>query len=382
MPSASVAYVIDSLEPSGAEWSLLSMVPHLVEAGVEVEVVHFGARDGLGPRFTSAGATVTVVREASLPGRVRSLRRHLSGCRPDLVHTTLFQADIAGRVAARAAAVPVVSSLVNGAYGAEQRRSSSIPRWKIEAARALDAATAQVVARFHAISRAVADEMAPRLRIDPDRIDIVHRGRDPEVLGRRDDARRQRVRRSLGIPPDVPVILSAARHEPQKALDVAVDAFSRVRAHLPGAVLLIAGRQGTATSQLERAIARTRTDDAVRVLGWRDDVPDLLAAADAFVFPSRWEGLGSVLVEAMALEIPIVVSDLAVVRELLVDSAGAELAWFMPPDDAEAFATGLLDALRNAGDRPQRARDHFSERFTAERATAGVLEMYQRVLQR
>jgi glycosyltransferase involved in cell wall biosynthesis len=105
-----------------------------------------------------------------------------------------------------------------------------------------------------------------------------------------------------------------------------------------------------------------------------------MAAADVFLFTSRWEGLGSALIEAMALELPIVASDLPVLRELLVDDDGTELAWFAPVADARAFALACLAALENPGDRPQRARDRFLRHYTAEAAASGVLAIYRRAL--
>jgi glycosyltransferase involved in cell wall biosynthesis len=376
-----VLYVIDSLQPAGAEVSLLAMAPHLMAAGIGLEVVHFGREAGLGPQFEALGVPVLRLDAGRGLGRVRAVHRLVRARRPDLVHTTLFQADIAGRVAGRIARVPVVSSLVNTAYGSEHRAASGIPRWKLEGARGLDTATARLVTRFHAISRTVAAEMGTRLRIPAGRIDVVPRGREPADLGRRDAARRTSVRAGLGIGEETPVLLTASRHEPQKALDVAIEAFAALRLQRPEAHLLMAGREGSTTGRVRAAIANASLEESVDVLGWRADVPDLLAAADVLLFPSRWEGLGSVLLEAMALEVPIVASDLPVVRELLVDDDGAELAWFAPVGDARALAGACLEALELATDRPKRARDRFLRTYTAEAAALGVADIYRRTLE-
>lgn len=377
-----VTYGIDSLEPSGAEWSLLAMAPHLLGHGVEMEIVHFATTAGLGPRFEELG-----VRVISRPGRrsraarAWAIRDLLRSRPPDLVHTTLFEADVAGRLAAHWCSIPCVSSLVNTAYGPEHRSASRIPRWKLEAARALDLVTARSVTRFHAISDTVATDMARRLRIDPRKIDVVPRGRDSGALGRRSPDRRARVRAALGIPEGAPVVLCVGRHEHQKALDVAVAAFAAVHSRRPDARLLVAGREGNATAQLHQAIRSSGASEAVRLLGWRCDVPDLLTAADVLLFPSRWEGLGSVLLEAMALETPIVASDLPVLRELLVDDDGEELAWFAPVDDPQAVADRCLEALSGADGRVVEGRKRFQRRYTAEAAASGLVDIYRRALQ-
>lgn len=375
-----VLYVIDSLEPSGAEWSLLAMTRHLVDRGIELEVLHFGTGSGLGPRFEARGVPVTRSDETRLLARARVVRDRVHETGAALVHTTLFEADQAGRLGARWARTPVVSSLVNVAYGREQREATELPAWKVAGAHALDIATARLVRRWHAISRTVAEAMGRRLLIPSTRIDVVPRGRDPAVLGERTAERRARTRSQLGIAPETTVLLTAARQEAQKGLDVAIEVIDRFHRDRPDAMLLMAGRDGNASDQLRARVATAGLDGTVRMLGWRPDVPDLLVAADVLLFPSRWEGLGSVLLEAMALEIPIVSTDLPVVRELLIDDDGTELAHFAPVDDASALTTACHAALDGCEDRPARARARFLRYYTAERAAAGIAALYRRSL--
>jgi hypothetical protein len=122
-----VLYVIDSLAPGGAEVSLAAMAPGLIERGVQLDVVTLISRPGVQEQLRDAGATVT-----ELQGRRSSWWRQVSALtreqRPDLVHTTLFEADIAGRVGARANRVPVVSTLANERTGRRIRRNTaSVP---------------------------------------------------------------------------------------------------------------------------------------------------------------------------------------------------------------------------------------------------------------
>jgi glycosyltransferase involved in cell wall biosynthesis len=369
MRQVRVLYLIDSLRPSGAELSLLAMVPHLRREGVTLTVAGLGEGGELAEDLRAAGADAVVL---GARGRLASMARGYRLARaaqPDLVHTTLFEADVTGRPAARLAGVPVVSSLVNVAYGPEQERASGAPAWKLRAARALDAATARLCVRLHAISHEVAAVMGARLGLRPERVDVVPRARDPAALGERTPERRARVRAELGLADGEPLVLAAARQEPQKGLDVLVEAA----AALPGARVVVAGREGTATPSLRAAVG-----DRVRFLGRRDDVADLLAACDVFAFPSRWEGLGSVLVEALALEAPIVASDLAAVREVVGDCGV-----FVPPGDAGALAGALAGVLHDparAAARAKAGRERFLASFTAERVAAGMAAFYRRAL--
>jgi glycosyltransferase involved in cell wall biosynthesis len=370
-----VLYVIDSLTRGGAETSLAAMAPGLVGRGVDVDVVALKSRPGIQDAVQSTGATVT-----ELTGSRRNWWRQIQTIvrerQPDLVHTTLFEADLAGRIGARLAGTPVVSTLANDAYGPAHFAEFPNNRAKLLAAQLADAATARLATQLHAISFHVADIMAPRLRYPRDRIHVIPRGRDPETLGRRAPERRDRTRDKLGIAPGVPMVLALARQERQKGLDVLIDAFPRVLLEVPAARFMVAGQPGNATNALERQLARTEHADAFTFLGARGDVADLLCAADLFVLPSRREGLGGALLEAMALECPVVVSDIPPLREVVDD----ESALFVPADDASALAaavvSGLIDPERSR-ERAQSAYERFLAGFTINGIVGRTIEFYR-----
>ncbi|MGH2637072.1 MAG: glycosyltransferase, partial [Actinomycetota bacterium] len=310
--------MIDSLAGGGAERSLAALAPHYSARGLELEVAYLRPVVGLQPEFERAGIRLF---DLSGPrgrlGWVDRCARLVRSVRPDLIHTTLFESDLAGRAAGAITRVPVVSSLVNVTYTEAQLDDPNLRPWKVRGARFLDAVSARRVVRFHAITVHVADEMSRRLRLDRSRVDVVPRGRDPKQLGRRTERRRSKARSSLGVEPATPVVLAAARQEYQKGLDVLLEAFERVVRREPRARLLVAGRDGNQTRELEEIVARFGLDGSVTFLGVRSDIEDLMCAADLFVMPSRWEGLGSVLIEAMGLEVPAVASDLGPVREVV-----------------------------------------------------------------
>jgi glycosyltransferase involved in cell wall biosynthesis len=376
-----VLYIIDSVDrPGGAEQGLATMAPALARRGQRSDVAYLLDREGFQDDLAHAGIGVHPVLHSSRPARVRALRRLIDEVRPDIVHTTLFEADLAGRVAARLAGVPVVSSLVNVPYGPEHLGAEGLRSWKVRAAQAADLATSRLVTRFHAISDHVRSVMAARLRITASRIDVVPRGRDPESLGTRSAERRRRVRAGLELPVDVPVLLSVARHEYQKGLDVAVEAMAEVARVYPHAVYVVAGREGNLTATMKAIAVRHRLHGSVRLLGPRTDVADLLAAADVFVGPSRWEGLGSAAVEAMGARTPIVLSDVAALREAV---GSDESALLVTPDDPAALAVGLIECLKDpaaATMRAEHARARFDERFTLDRVVEQMESFYQRAV--
>jgi Glycosyltransferase Family 4 len=207
-----VLYLIDTLRPGGAERSLAALTPHYRDLGIKLDVATLVDTDGIQEELKAGGAELFSVGPGG--GRVGQARRFaglVRARRPDLVHTTLFESDVIGRVGARAARTPVASSLVNEAYGPEHAAEPGIRESRLRAAQALDALTARATVRMHAVSERVSEIMSRRLMYPRARIDVIPRGRDPLVLGRRTTARRERVRGALGVAPPTIVFLVVVR---------------------------------------------------------------------------------------------------------------------------------------------------------------------------
>jgi glycosyltransferase involved in cell wall biosynthesis len=301
--------------------------------------------------------------------------------RPDLVHTTLFESDLAGRLASRLTSTPVVSTLANDSYGPTHYANPHVKRWKLRGVHILDAATARLAARLHAVSTSVADTMAQHLQYPRSRIDVIPRGRDAARLGVRTASRSATARQALGVGDGDQLVLAVARQEHDKGLDVLLPAIAQVVASFPAARLLVAGREGSETPVLQQLIDHHGLRDRVQLLGSRRDVPELLCAADVFVLPSRREGFAGALAEAMALETPIVASDLRPVRE----TAGSSCALFVEPGDVGGFARaieGVLAEPDRARERAQRAREHFVRQLTIDAIAPRMVSFYERALGR
>jgi glycosyltransferase involved in cell wall biosynthesis len=370
--------IIDSLDSSGgAERSLAALSPCLVDKGISLHVAYLRDRPlTVECDLRDSGAEIhSLIGPGGRVGNIVRIARLTRHVKPDLVHTTLFEADQAGRAGARLAACPVVTSIVSPGQTADP----GLRAWKISAARRVDAMTARLAVRFHAITAYVADTMAARLRIPRDRVDVVYRGRSPEELGRRTSARGRAARSKLGVDEQQPFVVAVGRHECPKGHDVLLRAVPSLVQRWPGLVVAIAGRYGGATPAIEATVDDLGLSRQVRLLGPRDDVADLMSAADVFAFPSRWEGLGGAVLEAMALEAPVVASDLPALREVLPPD-GAVL---VPPEDSTALATAIMNCLANrdaAQSRAKSARRRFLQEFTIERSSAGMIAFYERAL--
>jgi glycosyltransferase involved in cell wall biosynthesis len=377
-----VLHLIDSLDASGgAERSLAAMAPALEAAGIDLHVGYLRrCKQSVEASLRAGDAEIhELAGGGGRAGNVIRVAHLVRVLRPDLVHTVLFEADQAGRMGTRLAGGRVVTSLVNIAYGQDQSTSPTVRNWKLKAAQRLDVLTARLAVRFHAITAHVADIMSARLHVPRERIDVVRRGRDPAQLGRRTLDRRNRARCGLGMSAERPLVLAIGRQEWQKGHDLLVAAVPDLLSRWPDLVVAIAGRRGERTIPLQAQIAHLKLSSHVRLLDFRDDALDLLCAADVFALPSRWEGLGGSLLEAMALQAPIVASDLPAVREVVTP----ETATFVPPGRSEALALAIGDSLADrwsATARATRARQRFLDKFTIDRFGAEIVAFYERAM--
>jgi glycosyltransferase involved in cell wall biosynthesis len=375
----SVLFVINGLGTGGAERSLAEMLPRLQVNDIDVSVACLFHRDqGVEDMVRSSGVDVQVLRGRHLPGRIVALHRLIRSRAPAVVHTTIFQSDVAGRVAAATSGAALISSLVNTPYDAIRLRDPNVRRLGLRATRWIDGWTARnLTTHFHAISDTVKRATVEALGIPPSRITVIPRGRDPQRLGMPSLGRRLETRRSLGWAPDDEVVVTIGRQEFQKGQRYLLDAMASVRSSRPHLRLIIAGRNGNASPELEQMVHALELGDRVHFMGHREDVPNLLAAADLFAFPSLYEGFGGSLVEAMALGLPIVASDVPAIREVV--DAGRN-ALLVHRADPEALARGIVNLL----DHPEKrdafgrwSRQRFEERFTIDRVVPRMAELYR-----
>ncbi|HVL03785.1 MAG TPA: glycosyltransferase [Acidimicrobiales bacterium] len=377
-----VLFVINSLGPGGAERSLAEMLPPLADAGVQAVVACFDRRDeGSEAAVVAQGFEVHFMRAGRTAPRVSELRRLVRTVRPDIVHTAIFEADVIGRLASVGTGAAVVTSLVNTSYGPERLADPNVGAARLEACRQVDAWTARhLTDHFHAITVAVKEAAVSSLRVPGERITVVARGRDPERLGEPSEARRRRARLQLGLGDDDEVVVSVGRQEYQKGQATLLRALAGLAPDRPRLVLLLAGRRGHASDELARLADGHPLGDRLRLLGHREDVPDLLAAGDLFAFPSVYEGLGGAVIEALALGLPVVASDLPALREILEPPLDTFL---VPPGDAQMLAGAVARCLDDTALRRHlsgRARQVFEERFTLERSVEGMTRLYRQVL--
>jgi glycosyltransferase involved in cell wall biosynthesis len=369
-------FVIDSLGVGGAERSLLDIIPRLAASAT---VLRLSDPDDLDEEFARAGVPVV---EGALPKRAppwvaaRLVGRAVAVLRPDIVHSTLFRSDIAVRLAP--ISVPIVSSLVNDSYSSHRYEGLSLrDRFKLDAVRLLDAATARRPRIFIANSDAIARTNAAALHIPARRIRTIYRGRDLTRFRPPHEPERERMRARLGVSADF-VVMTVGRLLARKGHAELLDACARARAFVSNLRLLVVG-DGPERAQLEARREELGLLDVITFLGTRHDVDELLWAADVFAFPSHYEGFPGALVEAMASGIPIVASDIDMHREAVEQNVSGRL---VPLRSADALAEAIVDLARDPRLRVElgaAARRTARQRFDVEQVAKAYDAIYAEI---
>jgi glycosyltransferase involved in cell wall biosynthesis len=306
------------------------------------------------------------------------LRRLFHRLGPDLVHTHNPKPGLYGRFAARLARVPAVVNTVHGLYALPEdpwAKRAVVYSLERAAAACSDAELLQNVEDL---------DVLRRLRVPERKLHVLGNGVDLSRFdpARVDRARVAQLRESFGVGPDDIVCGVVGRLVWEKGYREVFEAASRLRAIAPRVHVVVVGPSDTAKEDAitEVDIARAERDGGIRFLGLRDDVEDLYPAMDLYVLASYREGFPRSAMEAAAMGLPLVVTDVRGCRQVVDDGVSGRL---VPVGDAVALADAVAaiaadDAGRAAMGRAGRAKA--LREFDDRRVIDITLEVYERLL--
>jgi len=178
---------------------------------------------------------------------------------------------------------------------------------------------------------------------------------------------------------DQPIIGTIARLSRQKGVDVLLRAYRKLLKAGSNCRLVVVGR-GEEERELKKLSHALGIEKEIFWMGFRNDVLDLLSSFDIFILPSRWEGFGMVLAEAMALEKPVVSTRVSAIPEIVVDFVTGLL---VPPDDSERLAAAVRVLLADQSLRKRMGfagKKRIEQEFTIENMIQETEELYQLLL--
>jgi glycosyltransferase involved in cell wall biosynthesis len=363
-----VAMVLNTLGSGGVPEAALNLCAHLPRDRYAPEI--FVLKDGpsesdLRGRFAAIDVPVTIAcRSDGKIDTVAELADWLDRAGFDILHTHSYRPNLYGRMAGalcRPSGLRIVSHYHNQYDDKWPEGSSSL---------LLERRLARVTDRFIAVSDAVRDHVAKAVALPAARVSVIANGITADKVRNVD---RTTARRCLGLANGELAIGLIGRVCAQKGQEDLVEAALLLRHCLPDAVFLMIGavEDTVLHNRLTSRIAAEGVADRVRFCGHMADIAPAYAGLDLLVAPSRWEGFGLMLVEAMAAGLPIIATDAGAIAE--VTGGAAEL---VPVSDPKALATAIAGFDRDA--RAQAVRNGLvrARRFDWSMAAADLARLY------
>lgn len=368
MAKLRVALAITDLDVGGAERCLVDLATRLDPARFEPVVYCLGRRPSQGgddcAQALEAGGIGTHYLDGqglwSLFRVLRRLKRLLANQSPDLIQTSLFHANLIGRIAARCAGVRRV---VAGIRVAERRSL-----WHLW----LDRITHRWVDRYVCVSQAVARFSTEHGGLPEHKLVVIPNGIDLD----RYPAPAPATPESLGIPPGRRLVVCVGRLEPQKGVRWLIETTGQWLPRLPDCDLVVVGK-GPQRPELEAVCRGQGMVDRVHFVGWRREVPEILAASHLLVLPSRWEGMPNVVLQAMASGLPVVATDVEGVRELLGPDADCQVVNYADTQSLANSIVSILSQPQRAADLGRRNRLRAETHFGLQRMVSAYEDLWQ-----
>ena len=322
-----ILVITTGLKLGGAEQQIAALARAFLSLGNEVAILSLTQGQEID---LPAAIPVTELDMRKTPlsmlAALRKARTLVQQWRPDVIHAHMVHANLFARVLSRMGRMPPVICSAHSAREGGRLRALAYrvtDRWCALTTHVSDAGRMAMVA-----SGAVPDG----------RVIVMPNGIDTSRF-RPDQASREQTRRNLGLGPDDRLVLNVGRLVPEKDQAMLIEAFCEVSRDLPKARLMIAG-DGPLRDALAHQVARHGLNHVVLLAGARNDIPELLHAADVFVLSSRIEGMPLVVGEALASGLPVVATAAAGVAELAGDTAT-----LTPTENPQALASALRNAI-------------------------------------
>jgi len=372
MRKVNVLHVIPALGFGGAERQVVTLAAGLDRCRYAPTVCCMRKSGPLAEALAERDVDVIVLgwRTRYLPVSLLRLVRLMRSRRVDIVHTHLFDGGLWGRLAARLAGVPIIVHTEQGLNPWKRRRHIWYERF---ADRFTD--------RRIAVSEDIRCSRIRRESLDPAKLVVIHNSIDLAYFDLATIEDPAVAREALRLNGSQPLVGTVARLSHEKDIATFIEAAARVGACIADVRFVIVG-DGPLRRDLEGLTGKLGLRERVIFTGARPDVRELLATMDVFVLPSLREGISVSLLEAMAMERPVVATAVGGTPEIIQDSGAGLL---VPPRDTQALAEAITSLLRD----PQRrarlgaaARERVREAFSAEACVAQVERLYEELLER
>lgn len=346
-----IALIITELQLGGAQRIVIELAGRLAQSDWEVCVIT--NERGLLLQDLQGIRGVEVVTVAALRREITPLKdllalvqimNLLNSLKPDIVHTHTPKAGLIGRVAARLLCIPCIHT-VHG-IGCDVSAMSLVEKVYLVCERlAAKLSTVQVMVSERLRKTCVEHGLAP-----DGKVRVISGGFDARQFAKLPT--RSQARTALGLPVEGVVIGTVSCMKPGKRVGDFVEVCKQMRSEIPNMMAVVAG-DGELRQEIQRQIDLGGLEESIRLLGWRRDVPAIMAALDVFVLMSAHEGLGLVVLEAMAAGVPVVATRVDGCIEIIEETRAGVL---IERGDIEGGSAAVVRLLNDRGRLEQMGR--------------------------
>ena len=360
-----IFFLSTSMGMGGADKQILSAALALRSRGNEVMIVSLTSLGPMGLEARRLGIpteSLEMPRGVPDPRGMLRLVRLVRRWKPDVIHSHMIHANLMARALRLVMPIPILVATIHSPY-------EGGPVWM-----AAYRLTNRLVDGITIVSQAAADRFVNDGIVPRELLRVVSNGVDLERFQDLPAGTREATRTSLGLDGHF-AWLAVGRFETPKDYPTMLRGFARVVKEQPQARLLIVGR-GRLQGEAEALVRELGLEKSVRLLGIREDIPELMRAADGYLMSSAWEGMPMVLLEAAAAGLPIVATRVGGNHEVVREG---ETGFLVPAKDPDALARAALRLMAVGQDERQAMERQACEYVRANYSLERVADQWERL---
>jgi len=365
-----ILHLITELSIGGAQTSLRNLVTRLDQREFDITVAClYNGNSTIAQSIKESGIPVV---DLNMTNKFRldalgRFYRLLTEIHPTILHTWMYHPNIIGRLLGRATHIPVIiTSRRNTIIGSAWREK--INRW-----------TSQFDDKVIAVCELARQSEIEHTGVQTEKVLTIYNGINPDRFVLPSPEEWLQKRQQLGIPKDSFVSVSIGRLHTQKGFSFLIKAIHEASKTIPNIRQLIVG-SGMLQAELIAEVQKHGLSKHVILTGERLDVSEILGVCDLYISASLWEGLPNTLLEAMAMELPIVATNVGGTPEVIVDN---QTGLLIPPANPHAISEAIQYLFHNPDDRKimgQAGRNRVFQHFTASKMVQQTINLYYQLL--
>jgi len=364
MKKIKLMHLITGLEVGGAETVLSRVLPRMHSDFENVVVGILPGKTEEKLKRAKIHTYVLLPRKKSIWQAIWRFKKIVEKEKPDILITYLIHADLFGRIFGKLFGIKKIVCSKRGMI------------FKHKFLAFLDRLTSFLVQKYLCVSRPIAEELINKLFVSPKKVEVVPNGVILKDFQFQIDVEKKRG--DLGLKKEEFVMVYVANLNERKNHKVLISAFKKLINKYPSLVLLLVGKDQGTKVQIEKQIKSLKIPKGkIRILGYREDVIEILKISDLFVFPSLSEGMPNAVLEAMAAGLPIVASDILPNRELIKNKKNGLL---FPPKSVSKLVQCVEQLIKNPDLRKKYAQNALNivkENFTIEKTVKKFEKIYR-----